>query len=243
MKSAEERTLWLADRANYVTASDVAAVMGLNPHKNRNRVFKEKVYGGSVDIDGLPQVMAGKHLEAGILSWHLAHRKFQGFGWDAPDALDEMAWLGNIHNISESGLVVHPTSKVLAATPDAITWVDRTQLWATEIKNVGSGKDKTDWATTWRRGPSTTIPDYAVVHATRWQQIDAATLRAPVYYWVQLQAQMSCLGLDKGRIVVCIGGNARADLDYSLDTTFEHTMLTELDKFWAEVLAARELGL
>jgi hypothetical protein len=75
-----------------------------------------------------------------------------------------------------------------------------------------------------RSGESTNIPDARVVHAMKYQKIDEGALRAPVYYWTQLQAQLSCLGLELGRIVVAFG-QARADLDYHLDTSFESRML------------------
>lgn len=252
MKTAEERESWLAERRNFVTASDVAAVMGISPHKNRKAVFKDKVYGGVNDIDRLPMVMAGKHLEAGVLGWHLAHRDFVGVSWDSTgvhDYVRRMLGAGTFSRITESGLVKHPTSKVLAATPDALVNAREGSVWVTEIKNVdkdkaphGKNQGAADWAKTYR-GPSgwNNIPDACVLHAMPYQKIDKDELRAPIYYWAQLQAQMSCLGIPRGRIVVCFGGNVRADLDYHLDVEFEAKMLRDLDNFWDEVITAREL--
>lgn len=239
MKTPEERAAWLAERRNFVTASDVAAVMGLSPHKSRKNVYKDKVYGSTNDIDRLPMVMAGKYNESGILAWHLAHRNFEGYGWESGD--DRRDMLPAIDRVTSSGLVLHPESRVLAATPDAIVWSEPSRLWVTEIKNVDKDKAFTDWVKPWHRWESTTAPDNTVLHAMPYQKIDKGSLAAPAYYWVQLQAQMACLNIIQGRIVVQFGGNARADLDYHLDVPFISRMLKELDEFWREVLTAREL--
>lgn len=243
MKSEQEREAWLAERKNHVTASDVAAVMGLNPNKTRKVVFRDKVYAGAAkDIDRLPMVMAGKHLESGILSWHLAHRGFDGYGWEAGDARIDQLGEARCSRITGSGLVRHPTSRVLAATPDAIVWSVEGGLRVTEIKNVGQDKALTDWTQEFKRGEWSNIPDACVLHAMPYQKINKDALRAPIYYWAQLQAQMSCLGIPQGRIVVAFGGNARADLDFRLHVGFETAMLDELDRFWKEVLNTRELN-
>ena len=246
MQSKAEREAWLAERRNFITASDVAAAMGLNPHKSPKRLLKDKVTGASDDIDRLPAVMCGKHLEPGIFSWHCAHRYFEGRLWEQ----ELTAWSedgpgpGYVSRITPGGLVRHPTSRVLAATPDGITIDERGLAWATEVKCVKWDKYKFDWTKTWRGrstdGEWSNIPLGTVFHGTD-KDIDAATLRAPVYYWTQLQAQMSCLGIPRGRIVVAFGGQNRVDLDYVLDTAFEQRMLSELDKFWAQVEAARLL--
>jgi hypothetical protein len=244
MQTEEERAAWLLEREEFVTASDVAAVMGLSPHKSRKQVFNAKVHRTpGPDIDRLPMVMAGKHFEAGVLSWHLAHRGFDGELWAEHIAALEhsVTQPEYFSRITPSGLVKHPTCEALAATPDAIVVTPGNgKVWGTEIKYVDRDKHASDWAHTWKSGQSTTIPDARVVHCMKYQKIDEDALRAPVYYWTQLQAQLSCLRLEHGRIIVAFG-QARADLDYHLDTSFESRMLLELSKFWAEVEAAREL--
>ncbi len=232
----QERLDWLKARTKYITASDMGPVLGLSPHKTRKKVFEEKVgLCSSADIDRLPIVMAGKFLEAGIIAWHKEHRGFDGYVWGSPER--EGTWF------TDHGLLPHPTSCCVAATPDAIIWSPENpgKLWPTEVKNVKHDKPFSDWAKTWKSGGSSNIPEAVVLHADRWTQIDPAKLRAPVYYWAQLQVQMSCLGIPRGRVVVCFGGQARADLDYTLDVSFERHMLSEAERFWTEVEAAREL--
>ncbi len=217
MMTPTERDAWLAERMKYTTASDVAAVMGLNKHSSRKKVFEAKVHGKVDNIDFLPVVMAGKYLEDGILQWHLAHRGFTGQGG--------------------YGLTPHNTCEALAATPDAIVTDTQGREWVTEIKNVGADK----WRDAWAEPNPLTRPDEVWLHAPKYLGMDKAKLFAPVYYWTQLQAQMACLGIDRGRIVVCFGGQARADLDYSADLTFRARMLQEVSEFWATVVAAREM--
>ena len=231
-----EREAWLAARMKYLTASDIGPVLGLSPHKTRTKVFREKVgIDPAADIDRLPVVMAGKFLEGCIFGWHKSHREFAGYLWEdrAEDVHPE--WT------IDAGLVRHPTAAHLAATPDGITVTREGREWLTEVKNVKHDKHTTDWAKTWRSGSSTNIPDNVVVHADRYLGIDPAKLRAPVYYWAQLQAQMSATGIPRGRVVVAFGGQARADLDYQLDVSFERHMIETTRRFWAEVVAARDL--
>lgn len=236
MLNNEDRAAWLETRKNHVTASDVAAVMGMNPHKTRKKVFEEKV--GLVqpaNIDFLPMVMAGKHLESGIFSWYLAHRGIDGMMWeDLPQPeLDRYGWARN------NGVLVHPTCSSLAVTPDGISWADdgaRTS-YVTEIKCVGESKHKDSWAE--RTGYN--VPEDVVVHASKYVGINPSRLYAPKYYWAQLQAQMSALRVPQGRIVVCFGGQSRCDLQYSLDKSFESRMLESVTAFMEEVNAYREL--
>ena len=247
MKSAEEHAAWLAERNNFCTASDVAAVLGLSPHKTRTQVFKQKSQNlPGPNIDRVPAVMAGKHFESGVLSWHLAHRDLEGVGWNEYVNDGIIQEEGNepsfASRVTDTGLVRHPSCAALAATPDALVWGPDQVVHVTEIKYVDRDKHKTDWAQPWVMTPtgSTNKPTTVILHAAKWQGIDPSRLFAPVYYWVQLQAQMACLNIEYGRIVVAFG-QARADLDYPLDRAFESYMIREVARFWAEVVAAREL--
>jgi hypothetical protein len=198
-------------------------VLQVSPHKSRNKLFNEKVHGDSTNIDGISYVMAGQHLEAGILGWHCAHR-----GFDFPGPWDQ-------------GLVPSPSCPHLAATPDAVVFDKANVPWVTEIKNVGLVKVADDWQRNDGVYGATTAPVETFVHATKRAIPDKAKLRAPLHYWVQLQVQMHCLGIPRGRIVVCFGGQHRADLDYTLHEGFVSRMILEVGKFWEQIEAGREL--
>lgn len=220
MMTPAEREAWLKEREAYLTASDVAAVMGLNPHKNAKRVWKEKVERLHADIDHLPVVAAGRHLEAGIVAWHAEDR-----GLTARTGFP---------------LTPHPTCTALAATPDAVCTDNQGREWVTEVKNVRHDKHEVDWAQSWACDDLDNRPlQFFPRCADRSIRVD--TLTAPRYYLVQLQAQMACLGIPRGRIVVCFGGQNRVDLDYEMAPRFVERMLSAVTDFWATVLVAREL--
>lgn len=233
-----DRDRWLAERLNYVTASDVAAVLGLSPFKTAKDVLEDKLgLKPFEDIGMRPRVAAGRHLEAGVFAW----------------ACEERGWNGVLNGAK---LVVSPTLPCLAATPDGYLtdagdvslppeWPIR-YLACVEVKNVDKDS-KPYWKpqpgpSAWEAamGPSTfPLP----VEQVRAGKTAARGWAAPLHYWVQLQVQMHCTGLRDGWLVACIGGNDRIDLRYEFNTAFEAWMLRAVEAFWAQVVAGRALDL
>jgi len=219
MMTPAEHTAWLLELQNYITASDVAAVMGLNKNSSRNRVLKDKISPTVNNIEGLPAVMAGKELEAGIFSWFKRHRGVDGKLWDG-------------------GLVPHKKVKCLAATPDGIVYANERAGFRNdtlvEVKNVGWEQLEKSWSQRVKR----TTPVLCVAHTSR--KLDTIGMAAPIHYWVQLQVQLSCMGMNDGVVCANIGGNNRFDFHYNLDKSFESDMLDAVRTFWAEVECGRD---
>jgi YqaJ-like viral recombinase domain len=227
----DDRTAWLKARESVLTASDVAAVMGLDPNKSRRKVLELKTgQRGPDGIDRIPAVAAGRHLESGILAWFAEdHPEYSAVGTPgnvAPDA----GWVVLCERGDGQQLVRSPVLECLAATPDGVLRSAATaRLDAVEVKCC-----EKSWA------------------AGAWRPKSLATLNrgrnasgdcVPQAYWIQLQVQMHCLGLTHGWLTGLQGAHSRADRYFALDKEFEARMLTEVAKFWAEVEAFRSLDL
>jgi putative phage-type endonuclease len=74
-----EHEAWLEQRKRYLTASDVAAVLGENPYCTREQVIAEKcgLARDEPDHDARVRMALGTHLEDGI-----AETAREVFGWD-----------------------------------------------------------------------------------------------------------------------------------------------------------------
>lgn len=244
-----ERADWLEARKQYLTASDVAALCGLNSSKRASQVIKEKsglVAAEELDEGLLAQVPAGRHLESGIAAWFLA---------ETPHT----EAIGNGNN-----LIVSPTVPYLAATPDFIVDGDpleiklagETQLvnwyeagvamknWPVHIEHpvplsvrvrapaefltvgVNDRSLKGNWRRSRQHQMQVLLPGFGEP-------------RAPIKYWVQLQVQMHVLGRDTGWIVGCVGGTRRLDFMYERDVRFEGYMLGVAESAWAMVQAQK----
>jgi YqaJ-like viral recombinase domain len=250
MELADSRSAWLAERGDYITASDVAAVLGLNGARSRKRVVDEKAgrrLPEQLDEGLLPQVAAGRHLEAGIARWFLSETPHQE------------AVANGDH------LIASPVLPCLAATPDWI--VDGQPL---EIKLAGesqldnwhqSTRSIKGWPLRWLPLPEplitrvrnpieffTTNPADLSPRA-QWRRSRAyQTLTllpafgapaAPLKYWVQLQVQMHVLDAPCGWLVGCVGGTRRIDFLFERDDAFLDWALSEVADAWADVLKIR----
>jgi predicted phage-related endonuclease len=211
-----DRAAWLEQRKNYLTASDVAAVMGMSAYKSRAAVLRHKT-GQSVDrnIDNVPSVAAGRHYEDGTREW---------FAEGHPE-LSVRKWT--------TGLLMSPVLACLACTPDAIASPSDPECsmhdFPVELKVVGE-KQREVWEAD--LGAGSVIPTISTGHGSKGNGY-------PTHYWVQLQVQMHCLSARGGWLVAGIGGRTRSDRFFPLDKTFESRMLIEAEKFWRDVLAAK----
>src|ERR1700761_6028461 len=125
-----EREAWLKRRKNLLTASDVAAVMGMNKHKRAEVVFNEKT--GAVeppDLSRIPAIQAGQYFEAGILQHFAdAHPEFTG---------------GVLQNGPQE--VISPVLPWLAATPDGDARGETENHPARRVAVVEAKWTSTDW--------------------------------------------------------------------------------------------------
>lgn len=240
------RDAWLLARQDYVSASDVASVLGFGG-KSRARLLREKIArkDEGEDPGELAMVAAGRHLEPGVLSWFAA----ETLGTLSP-------------NKALLGCACHPW---LAATPDAI--LDGTI--PVEAKNV-MFESGYQWRvnSTQRKGwpahHAFPVPIYVSLRGApfnarvakddvgtargAWRQacIDTRALLpslgdfvAPGKYWCQNQVQQHIIGSDHGWITVAIGGGNRVDLCYAYDADFMTWALDECRVFWELVVEGR----
>jgi len=245
MQSTEARDAWLQERLEHITASDLAAILGLSKYKSSNAVRKEKVERTVTEIPDLAQLKAGRFQEGGVAMW---------FASDHPEYSD----------VQEHGrLQKSPVFDRLAATPD---WV--AGIVPLECKVVGE-----TGLVNWREAGREEFKAWPVelarpewvakqVHWTaehlNWS--DKGTLKArwrnerldqvrmakqlgewcgPLNYWVQLQSQMHVLGADHGWLVAAIGGTSRVDLAYERDDAFLSWAIDQARAFWLLVEKGR----
>ncbi len=94
----QRSSAWLASRMSRLTASDAPAVLGTNPYRNRNAVFKLKTTPVKPSRD----------------TWHTLHgKKYES------EAVQEFSKEFGKH-VYDFGLLPHPTLDWLGASPDGI---------------------------------------------------------------------------------------------------------------------------
>jgi hypothetical protein len=249
-----ERAEWLEQRKRFITASDVAALLGLNSSRSASKVIREKAglaAAEELDEDLLAQVPAGRHMEAGIAAWFLEETP-HGTAW------------GNGNN-----LMVSPVLPYLGATPDWI--VDGQPI---EVKNVGETQlvNFYEAGETWNVAQKRAAPKHWPAHLEmpvpsdyrvrdpaeflrvspndksvkgHWRRSRAHQMqvlrpafgepRAPIKYWVQMQMQMHVMSADSGWIVAAIGGTRRIDFLYERDRAFEAYALEVVKNAWETI--------
>lgn len=97
----DARTRWLAARKELVTASDAAAILGLDPRRSPMNVYAEKL--GLVEVEESPYMRRGRRCEPVIAA-------------EYQDATGRPAL-----DVPSYELVRHPDAPWLAATPDRMT--------------------------------------------------------------------------------------------------------------------------
>lgn len=208
--SASDRQTWLEARQPLVTASDVAAVLGLHPHKSRNQLLAQKRV-GERDLGNIPAVRAGRFLEQGVFDWFLADMQMISAG---------------AHGSIWGDLLQSPVCPRLGATPDAwITSGDDTAI--VEVKMHGA-KASDSWGPKQYREPRA------------WNKLFPGTIlpcwgEVPIHHWCQLQTQMHCAKLTQGFVVGCLCGTRRVDYMYPYAPWFLERVFEEVETFWSEV--------
>jgi hypothetical protein len=243
---ASDRETWLQARKRHLTASEVAAVLGLAP--GRGKVVRAKAGTETAaelleeGPDDLAQVAAGRHLERGVFEW---------FKSETPHVQAEMCgWL----------LWSPKTHPGLAATPDAI--MDGEPV---EIKCVGESslanwhecQDLSGWEKLALPLPRPTYVRQRLPRENNRTKLGACDPRSewrrsrgyqlgvilptlgeplvPLKYWVQLQVQMFVLDASAGWLVGLVGGTRRYDFLYERDAAFEAVVIAETERFWQDV--------
>lgn len=220
---ASDRARWLAERMELVTASDVAAVMGLNPYASRKSLLDLKV--GTTpapELDKVVAIRAGRYCESGVFDWFVADHGIAG------------------HMVGK--LYRHPDLPVLGATPDARAFFTSGPGEPVELK-MGGEAQRAKWsadANTPRAWGAGMGPE--PIEAFKWGEPRNMTITrvgAPLHYWVQLQVQMDVLGDTSGWVVGCVGGTSRYDVHYRRDDAFVKRMHIAVRAFWDEVIEGR----
>jgi hypothetical protein len=211
---------WLRARAGYLTASDVSAVLGLNPYKSRASVVRKKQgqdddrssrFGGSA-------MMGGQYLESGVFEWFLHDRAVEAV------ALGEEPPVGCIvrNPLGVSVLVEHPRSELmLAASPDGLMVRGDGERQLVEVKVLGPEGSYLKWD----------LP----CKSEAWKAMKRhANHGCPVQHWVQLQTQLMCTGEGFGWVVGNCG-TKRLDHPFPRDEDIIRRIEDATAEFWKDV--------
>ncbi len=218
--AAGDAAAWLAARHGYLTASDVAAVLGLHPHKSRAAVVKAKQGPPDLAPRSVPAMRAGHFLEPAILEWYLDDLRRQAV--ELGEASPEGAQCRNPEGTSV--LVAHPDPGLrLAASPDGIiVGVQGSEL--VEVKVHGPRQ--------WAKWDGQT---FTAGHHERRRVVGLPTADdwpgCPVQHWVQLQVQLLCTGVSHG-LVLGNCGSERREHHFDADPAFHARVLEATVKFW-----------
>lgn len=221
---AADTEAWLKAREQYLTASDVSAVLGCNPHKSRNSVLKAKraaLAGEEARGFSSSAMWAGQFLEEGVLRWFLYDRTKEAL------ALGESEPVGGVLRSPEgvSLLVAHPDPTLrLAASPDGLVEYGDLTRHLVEVKVCGPEGSWLKWAL-----PCT---------SKAWAEMgrSAEGLGCPVPHYIQLQVQLLCTGESFGWVVGNCG-TARRDHPFGRDEELHERIVRATREFWLEVLS------
>lgn len=212
--------LWREARHGLLTASDVAAVMGLSPYGSFERVLKDKLQPWNAAEGYVSSAMrAGTHLEGGVFAWWFedAMRVARDRGEPTPTGTILRGAGGT------SMLVAHPEARFrLAASPDALVILDaRPRLVEIKVTNP------TGWAKNWG-DVGERIPKRWALYSNN----PPPTLGlCPLRHWVQLQTQLLVTGVGEGFVVGCCG-TVRATHRFEADPKFQLAIERASLTFW-----------
>jgi hypothetical protein len=190
---------WLAKRHDYLTASDVAAVMGLSRYGSRAGILNAKAAPPKPEFSS-DAMRAGQFQEAGVFRWFLdgqqrAQAAMGAFGGELRGALFSELLDGST---TSKAVVVHRDPALrLAATPDALLWCAG---WPGGVLVEVKVTNPKAWAEDWGTG-ACTVPK-------RWLEYGEPnpTLgHCPLRHWVQLQTQLLVTGAGAGWVVGACG--------------------------------------
>jgi hypothetical protein len=215
---------WLQARKRFLTASDVAAVLGLHPHKSRAAVLKDKRTPPSTAPERPVRAMrAGHFLEPAVLAWFADDKRIEA------EALgDELPTWAQCRNPEGTSLLVrHPDESLrLAASPDGVVvgrWLSGVGTTLVEVKVHGPRQ----WAL-WDA-------ELRGVRLTNARKFGVPTdLTCPPQHWVQLQTQLLCCGETRGWLVGNCGSERR-DHYFEADCAFHARVEEATAEFWKEV--------
>lgn len=236
--SSADRAAWLAARKRFITASEVACVLGVGFLSPKELAVTKKSGNETEEDDKLGQlafVAAGRHLEPGVLSWFAAetpHLEFESNSW----------------------LLARDGGLPIAATPDAI--MDGVPVEAKNVRfesfsnwtQYGSRDEyaEHDWAdftfqVECKRFPPITMRvakkdigtprgDWREAVVTAYEQrLKLGPLQPPLKYVVQLHVQMYVMDAPHGWITCVVGGDTRLD--------FKVARSMKLEQYWLEQTA------
>ncbi len=219
---------WLAARDQYLTASDVSAVLDCNPYKSRASVLRSK----AAALEGKPltsrpvgAMYAGQFQEEGVVRWFLHDRTAEALalGEDPPTG-------GVLRNAAGvSILVAHPDASLrLAASPDALVVEGDGNRYLVEVKVLGPGSRDGEVEGSWQRW------DHPC-KSKGWARMGrSAHTPCPVPHIIQLQTQLLCTGEGAGWVVGACG-TSKTEHPFGADTDLHARIIEATQAFWKEL--------
>lgn len=219
---APDEAAWRFARHRLLTASDVAAVLGLDPHKSRNKVLEAKRCPEPPDVFVSSAMRGGQFLEDGVFRWYLSDLAYHNreLGVPPPEG-------STCRSASGVSLLVKHPDLALGASPDGLV-LDYGVPHLVEIKLTNHRR----WVDSWGI-EATKVPRAWA----RYSKVEPPSYgKCPLKHWVQLQTQMVCTGVERGVVVGCCG-TERLDFPFDADPHFQSIIISETERFWLDVPA------
>lgn len=203
----DERKAWLEERRKIIGASDVAAILGVDPRRGALAVYAEKV--GAIDQAETPWMKWGRRVEGAIAEGYSEETGRPAFdlGAHVIQRHRDLPWLGATLDRQTRGCVQTPDPFGGVELPLAGSRISPvfSALGPLEAKAVAGHKAKE-----WREDP-------------------------PLFFQVQLQIQMACTAAQWGSLVALIGGLALVWKDLVRNDRFLAATYPKVEEFWLRV--------
>jgi predicted phage-related endonuclease len=238
-----DRDAWLKARSAMITASEISSVLGFG-HETMpaliRRKAKERVYGPTEGKE-VPQMVAGRHMEAGVARWFAEERGLSIRLSRQLLARTDTPWLG-----------ATPDMIVGDGVPGEVKFCDWTTLsnWRSGSRRVNGWPFGFDIPTPTRIHVSSPMSNLKVAQAdvgsvrgnVRLQTIEltgalkaAGWYAAPTKYLLQLLVQMYVMDAASGWLVASLGGATRVDMCFERDIPLENYWLDRAFSAWQEI--------
>lgn len=244
---ANDREKWLSLREELWTATAAAPLIGLGDD-SADVTIKAKALRTPADpkLRELAMVVAGNHMEPGIISWYAAESPLPVESFGKLLRSKPWPWMGATPDAVRSGGKVAPLECKNVSFDSGWTWHRNSQAKLPEFKKLGVGDYPLPDDVNARVAPIVKkVAKDAEGEKRLWREWMVefycnvlprmGALSAPVKYYCQLQWQLGVMGADEGVIVCCMGGVNRFDLTYRRNDSLIDLMVDESESAWKQV--------
>lgn len=237
----------MLERTKLWTATAAAPLLGIGDD-SRDVTIKAKATNAEADpkLRELAMVVAGNHMEPGIISWYAAESPLPVETFGQLVRSKPFPWMGATPDAVRTGAKLVPLECKNVAFDSMWNWHRGSQPKLAEYLKLGVGVFPEPDDVNARVAPIVRkVAKDADGPKRLWREHMVAfyndilprmgPLSAPVKYYCQLQWQLGVLGSDEGVVVCCGGGVNRFDLTYRRNDALIDLMVESSRTAWRDV--------